>query len=80
VYSKEQLIRRLKTIFNEEAHGLLSKKEKFRLARNFTVEFSLLSLIKLEAWKEGVVSKFWEMITMSPNVYRSTRFNSYPRI
>lgn len=38
-------------MLNEEKHSLISKKEKFRLVRNFTIEFILLMFTKLAQLK-----------------------------
>lgn len=43
----------LNYMLNEEHHSLISKKEKFRLVRNFTIEFILLVFSKLQSLKEG---------------------------
>jgi len=39
-------------ILNEEKHSLISKKEKFRITRNFTIELLLLMLSKLDNFIE----------------------------
>jgi len=48
---EDKTLTALNQMLNEEKHTLISKKEKFRLVRNFTVEFFLLLFIKLDNLK-----------------------------